>query len=220
MSLLPALSPFEQRRLAECELAVFQGKLVFQARDPAPPAVLERLRSLCSGPLPSELLELLGTCLGGRLDYDLPVTLGDRVVDLGFTELFYPGSDHYQDLWEWIEYEQESSGQETLDFLPFGGFEYCDRVYVQVRPGEGHGQVVAWKQGFPPAWELGEDRARVIAPGVRALFDQLRLCRPPGPESPTGREALEAVEAVSGEDPASQNLRRKLRGLILGEAPQ
>jgi len=85
-------------------------------------------------------------------------------------------SDGYHDLQGWIEHEQETGGGRPpwtathpqaarLTHLPFGGFEYTDRIYAIVEPGAEHGHIVAWKKGLPPAWThaLHEDSVSTIA---------------------------------------------------------
>lgn len=103
--------------------------------------------------MPDHLVRLWRTAFGGRLDYDLPVRFEDHVASLSFSELFFPGSSHYRDLWGWIEAQcefemdaAEEAGEDhdgKLRFLPIGGFEYLDRVFVDVTGGAHHGSVVS-----------------------------------------------------------------------------
>jgi hypothetical protein len=110
---------------------------------------------------------------------------------VSWIELFYSKSHKYRTLEGWlenqIEFEEELhsadpgawSGKTSL--LPIGGFEYCDRIYVNVTPGEGYGGVVAWKMGLPQAWKhrLHQDSSALVAPSLHEAFTP----------SPKGRSA-------------------------------
>ncbi|WP_252406521.1 hypothetical protein, partial [Acinetobacter pittii] len=77
--------------------------------------------------------------------YDLEVDYDGHRHPFSFSELFYPDSDGYHDLWGWIEHERELAAEAAaeegrdwngkLAYLPFGGFEYLERLYVCVEPG-------------------------------------------------------------------------------------
>jgi hypothetical protein len=183
------LSEEDIARMREHGLAVFCDRLILEAQPPIDDAQLAAVQQQLSGPMPDGLLQLWRTCFGGELEYDLLVDLGGQLTELSFSELFFPDSDGYFDLWGWmeraLEHEAEAAEEEgrehagKLDFLPFGGFEYLDRLYVQVREGPGHGSVVAYHQGLPPAWKLRahEDLAARVAEDVPALFAKLRLAQ-------------------------------------------
>jgi hypothetical protein len=112
---------------------------------------------------------------------------GGHQLDRAFLQ-WQPG---YHDLQGWIDHElelaeevAEDRGQPwkgKLDALPFGGFEYLDRVYAVVEPGDEHGHIIAWKQGLPPAWthRLHADSIATIAADLRSAFAALHL-----PEDP------------------------------------
>src|SRR5690606_24487545 len=98
------------------------------------------------------------------------------------------GSDGYHDLQGWIDHELELAQEAAagngaawngrLDYLPFGGFEYLDRIYVIVDPQHpDHGAVLAWKKGLPPAWRhrLHEDSLATVAGSVEGAFAALHL---------------------------------------------
>ena len=108
-----------------------------------------------------------------------------------FHRAFYSGSSAYNTLEGWLEhqleFEEELCGEKGIpfsgkaSFLPFGGYEYCDRMYINVCPGVGYGEVVAWKMGLPPAWKhrLHEDSSSVVAASLRRTFDELYLAVDP-----------------------------------------
>ena len=68
-----------------------------------------------------------------------------------------------------------------LTALPFGGFEYSDRIYVVVEPGADYGHVLAWKQGLPEAWAhaMHEDGLTTVAHDLYAAFAVLHLDEDP-----------------------------------------
>lgn len=188
-------------------IAVFENRLILDAQPPIDDDTLRAVAARCTGTLPPGLVTLWRTTFGGRIDY----RPGDQ---LSFTELFYPDSDGYQDLWGWIDHEAETSGTDRLRFLPFGGFEYLDRLYVDTAPGPEHGAVVYWQQGLPPGWELIEDdRAGAFAAGVPELFRRLALEDDPwGDEGAgTGSELRDAVDELAEEEP---DVAAKLRDLV------
>ncbi|MEU4620161.1 SMI1/KNR4 family protein [Actinoplanes sp. NPDC023801] len=185
-------------------IAVFADRLILDAQPPIDDETLQTVAARCSGPLPEALIALWRTSFGGQLDYQLD-------GQISFTELFYPESDGYDDLWGWIEHE---TGSEPCRFLPFGGFEYLDRLYVDTADGPGNGSVVYWQQGLPPGWELRQgDRADGLAPDVRALFGQLALEDDPweSGDADAGTEMRDAIEELSGPEP---RVAGKLRDLV------
>jgi len=169
-------------------IALFAGRVIFDAQPPMPEAQIEAVQAVCAGPLPPGLLALWRETAGGRLDYDLRLRMGGNDEAISWTELFWNGSDGYHDLQGWIDHDlelaQEAAAENgvawsgRLDYLPFGGFEYLDRIYVIVDPQHpDHGAVLAWKKGLPPAWRhrLHEDSLATVAGSVEGAFAALHL---------------------------------------------
>ncbi|AMM25584.1 hypothetical protein [Variovorax sp. PAMC 28711] len=166
-------------------------RVIFEAQPPMAEDVIAAVQEVCAGPLPQQLLALWRDTAGGRLDYDLTLAMNGNEEAISWSELFFNGSDGYRDLQGWIEHEQEiaeeaaieegHAWQGRLTHLPIGGFEYLDRIYVVVETGEAHGQVVAWKQGLPPAWthRLHEDGISPIAADLHGAFAALHLHEDP-----------------------------------------
>jgi len=182
--------------LREHGVVLFADRVIFDAQPPMPTQQIAAIQALCAGPIPQPLVELWRQTAGGRLDYDLSLLMNGNVESVSWSELFWDGSDGYRDLQGWIEFEQELAEEAAktegrlwsgkLTHLPFGGFEYLDRVYAVVEPGPEHGHIVAWKQGLPPAWThaLHEDGLSTIAPGLQGAFAALHLDE--DPLAPTG----------------------------------
>jgi len=209
----------ELAALAAHGLAVWGDRVIYDAQPPATAESVAEIEALCTGPLPDELRELWATAFGGEVDYDVSVRFGEHVAGLSFRELFYPGASTYRDLPGWIEHELDTGEVDRLDFLPIGGFEYLDRVYVQVARGEHHGSVVVWMQGLPPAWRLRlhEDSAARVAPDLRSFFTMLALDEDPFADSDdlrSGTEMAAALLPLEAAGPAGVSAARKLRALI------
>lgn len=222
------LSDRERRVVGEAGIALFADRLVLDSQPPIDDATLTAVAEDCAGPLPDPLVELWRTVFGGRLDYDLRADLGGHDVAVSFTELFYPDSGGYRDLWGWIQHERELAEKHQPDWsgrlvhLPIGGFEYLDRVYVHTAAGPDHGAVVCWQEGLPPGWELpAGDRAGWLADDVRQLFAQLVLEQDPWEaEGDAGAEIRDAIDELGDSgDPharaAAAKLRRLVRGTVL-----
>ncbi len=222
----------ERDALAQAQLSVFRDRVILKAQPPIEKAALTKIEKICGGALPPELASLWQTAFGGELNYDLRATFGEHQASLSFSELFYPKSRGYRDLWGWIEFELERAEDEAgekwnglLPFLPFGGFEYLERLYVRTEVGPRFGNVIVWGKGIPPAWtfRLHEDSQASLAPDVCALFDSLRLeCDPwtADPEKfPSGMAMLEAIAALktggSGGRTAAAKLEELVRSAIL-----
>ena len=184
-------TPDELSTLREHGIVLFADRVIFDAQPPMPQQQIDAVQALCSGPLPEALVALWRETAGGRLDYDLSLEMNGNLEGISWSELFWNGSDGYNDLQGWIEHEQElaqEAAEESgtpwsgkLTHLPFGGFEYTDRIYAVVEPGAAHGQIVAWKKGLPPAWThaLHEDTVNTIAPELLGAFAALRLDEDP-----------------------------------------
>ncbi|MFC4072050.1 ankyrin repeat domain-containing protein [Actinoplanes subglobosus] len=198
---MTALDEKDRWTAAEAGIAVFADRLILEARPPADDAALDAVAARCSGPLPEALVALWRVSFGGRIDYQLD-------GQISFTQLFHPGADGYHDLWGWIDHEAPGA---VVRFLPFGGFEYLDRLYVDT---VGDGRVRYWQQGLPPGWELTEgDRADDLAVDVRALFGQLALEDDPWEtdDADAGGDLRDAVDELAGEEPG---VAAKLRDLV------
>ncbi len=211
-------------------VVVFADRIILSAQDPISPEQLGQVAALCAGPIPAELLDLWGACFGGELDYDLPVRFGDHLAQFGMKELFYTGSPHYRDLLGWIEHEQELAAEaagarhlEPVRYLPFGGFEYLDRSYLDVGAGPHRGSVLAYMQKLPPAWRLRlyQNSVARVAPSPTAFFHQLVLEDDPwalSTDYPSGHDTAEVLNdlaskgAVAGR--AADKLRQHQRSLI------
>ncbi|MCC6812264.1 MAG: ankyrin repeat domain-containing protein [Deltaproteobacteria bacterium] len=227
-----AFAPAEREALADARLAVFRDRIILSAQPPIDPIDLGRIERRCAGPIPRALTDLWHTCFGGRLAYDLRVNFDGHEARFSFTELFYPDSDGYMDLWGWIEHEESlekeaahAAGRPasaTLNALPFGGFEYLERLYVLTSPGRQGGAIVAWRQGLPPAWnfDLNADAATRVADDVYALFDQLHLELDPWSvehsNEPTGIEMIDAIDGLATRGTAGKSAAEKLRSLVRG----
>ncbi len=177
--------------LREHGVVLFADRVIFDAQPPMPAQQIAAVQALCEGPIPDALVALWQLTAGGRLDYDLTLEMNGNLEAISWSELFWDGSDGYHDLQGWIDHEQElaqEAAQENgtpwngkMTHLPFGGFEYLDRIYAVVEPGAEHGHVVAWKQGLPPAWThaLHQDSINTVARDLHGAFAALRLNEDP-----------------------------------------
>jgi hypothetical protein len=181
----------EIARLRQHGIVLFAQRVIFEAQPPMAEADIDAVQAVCSGPIPEQLIDLWRVTAGGSLDYDLSIDMDGNREAIGWCELFYNGSTHYHDLRGWIEHELEIAQEAAehhsvswsgkLDALPFGGFEYCDRVYATVESGPSHGHILAWKHGFPPAWThcLHEDGVAGIGRDLHSAFAALHLSEDP-----------------------------------------
>ncbi|GIM93063.1 SMI1/KNR4 family protein [Paractinoplanes toevensis] len=211
------LTDSEQLTAAEAGIALWAGRLVLDAQPPVDDETLAEVAARCAGPLPAPLVDLWRTTFGGRLDYDLD-------AGVSFTELFYPDSDGYRDLWGWIDHECELAAEHRPDWdgrlthLPFGGFEYLDRIYLHTAPGPEHGAVVYWQQGLPPGWELtSDDRNGLLAADLTALFDRLALEQDPWAtdEADSGDAMRDAIDSLAeSSDQHARSAAEKLRHIV------
>lgn len=204
------------------DIAIFHDRLILDARAPITEENLAGIAARCAGPIPPGLLALWQTSFGGKIDYGLSVDFDGTIHEFSFTELFYPGSPHYHDLYGWIDHEAELAEEAggapgaPLRFLPFGGFEYLERLYVCVEPGPDHGAVFAFAQGLPPAWtlRLSHDAIARIADDVPGLFRLLDLPVDPATleeqDFGQGFEMWGAVTGIREDDPEHAALLTRL----------
>ncbi|MBS0426757.1 MAG: SMI1/KNR4 family protein [Proteobacteria bacterium] len=187
----------ERTTLRAHGIVLFAQRVIFDARPPMPQAQIDAVQALCAGPLTAGLLALWRETAGGQLDYDLRLRMGGNEEAVSWSELFWNGSDGYRDLQGWIDHElelaeeaAEEDGAEwdgKLSYLPIGGFEYLDRIYVIVDAlHPANGTVLAWKKGLPAAWQhrLHEDSLATLADSVEGAFAALHLDE--DPLAPTG----------------------------------
>lgn len=206
-------------------IVLFFDRVIFDAQPPMPTERIAAIEAQCAGPVPAALVALWSHTAGGRLDYDLSVSMNGNVEAVSWSELFWDGSSGYRDLQGWIEHEQELAAEAAdeeghvwngkLTHLPFGGFEYLDRIYAVVKPGAEHGSIVAWKRGLPPAWKhaLHEDGASTFAPDLRGAFAALHLDEDPlAPVSDyfSGQSLLEYLDDRCDGHGLERNLMEKL----------
>uniref|UniRef100_UPI00197EFEE5 SMI1/KNR4 family protein n=1 Tax=Burkholderia sp. Ac-20379 TaxID=2703900 RepID=UPI00197EFEE5 len=189
-------------------IVLFADRVIFDAQPPMPPEQIAAIQAQCDGPLPDALLALWRLTAGGSLDYQLSLPMNGNEEAISWTELFYNGSKGYHDLQGWIDHERELAETVAaergrtwgglLDVVPFGGFEYCDRVYVVTTPGApDHGHVLAWKQGMPATWHgmMHADGLATVATDLHAAFRALQLDGDPlGPDAEAGAELLDYLE--------------------------
>jgi len=223
------LTEREREALAEAEVAVFRDRLILDARPPVDEVTLKRVEKRCAGRIPMGLVELWRTAFGGRLDYDLRVRFGEHEHPFSFGELFFPGSHGYHDLWGWIEHEErlaaEASGplrklwRRRLDALPFGGFEYLERLYVLTAPGPDTGSVWAWTQGLPGwSFQLQRDSLARVASDVAGLFEALYLEADPWESNPpddgSGVQMVECLDRLEALGESGRGAAGKLRAMV------
>lgn len=184
-------SPAELATLREHGIVLFANRVIFDAQPPMAVEQIAAVQAQCAGPIPQPLLALWQHTAGGRLDYDLTLAMDGNQEAISWSELFFHDSEGYHDLPGWIAHEQEIAEEAAVEaghahsglltHLPIGGFEYLDRIYVVVEAGAEHGQVIAWKQGLPPAWthRLHEDGISPIAADLYGAFAALHLNEDP-----------------------------------------
>lgn len=220
---MPEFTPAQQQLLREHRLAWFAGRIIHDAQPPISAAHLAEVERRLGSPLPPELVALWRCAFGGRLDYELCVDYGGHLHPYSFNELFYPDSNGYHDLWGWLEHEQEcaaevaeENGQQwdgRVGFLPIGGFEYLERIYVCVEPEE-FGAVYAWSRALPPAWplRLHEDALTRVADDLTGLFALLGFDEDPFVEgADCGQELLEALDELAASGAEGEALAQRLQ---------
>ena len=164
----------ERIALREHGIELFADRVIFDAQPPMSEAAIAAVQDVCAGPLPPALLTLWRQTAGGRLAYDLSIAVetddGPRIEAISWCELSYNGNGRYRDLQGWIEHELELAEAMAedegcdwngkLDCLPFGGFEYCDRIYAVTAPdAPDRGGIVRFRH---------RDQADVVGLAVRA----------------------------------------------------
>lgn len=211
----------EIQSLRQHGIALFADRVLIEVQPPMSEARIDEIEAICAGPLPQALRELWRLTAGGELAYDLHAQMDGNEEALSWSELFYDGSDQYRDLAGWIEHEQEcaeeaaeESGESwdgKLRYLPIGGFEYCDRIYVYLGPGAQAGGIVAWKQGLP-GWThaLQQDGIATIADDLRGAFAELCLEEDPEDPDSTGIRVLEYLDERVADHGMPQALADKL----------
>jgi hypothetical protein len=185
------LTELEQQTLRSHGIVIMWDRVIYESQPPIDSATLAWVQERCTGPIPPGLLELWTVTAGGRIDYDVTISMGGGTQPFTWTELFYRGADTYFDLDGWITRELEMAEETaaehsttfagTLEWLPFGGFEYLDRAYVRTVPDDDHGAVLLWMRGLPAAWthRLHENTASGFAPDVQGAFGKFYLAEHP-----------------------------------------
>jgi len=215
----------ELAQLRSHGIALFARRVVFDAQPPMTQEQIAAVQAVCSGPLPPELLALWRLTAGGRVDYDLHLRMNGNEESVGWSELFWNGSDAFHDLQGWIAHELEGAKEAAaesdeawdgkLTLLPIGGLEDCDRIYAVVESGADYGHVLAWKQGLPAAWahEMHEDGMTTVSHDLCAAFDALHLDEDPlepAGEYFTGQTLLEYLDQRHQEHGLTIELMDKL----------
>lgn len=215
----------ELATLRDHGLVIFAKRVIFEAQPPMPAEDLVAIQEVCAGEIPKPLKDLWLTTAGGRLDYDLTVNMQGHEEAISFCELFYKDSDAYRTLQGWMEHEADSSAEAAeergeewdglLRYLPIGGFEYCDRIYVYVEQGPKYGEIIAWKMGLPPAWthQLHQDSVSAIGADLHEAFQNLVLqCDPLNPTETyyAGQSLFEYLDDRVESHGLSEELQEKL----------
>lgn len=168
-------------------IVLHRNRVIFEAAPPIAAEDLQWVEDRCAGPIPDELMAIWSVTAGGRIAYDVTVQMSGGEQSFSWVELFFRGAETYRDLFGWIEAELElleDACRESdiafpgkLQWLPIGGFEYLDRVYIRVQPGEDFGTVSLWMRGLPPAWvgRLHEDTTGFFAPNLDDAFARMGL---------------------------------------------
>ncbi|OYO22835.1 hypothetical protein CGZ93_07285 [Enemella dayhoffiae] len=121
-------------------------RVVHRAQPPITAADLARVEELIGAPVPDQLAELWRFTAGGELDHELWVPRDGNVECVSWTGLFYVGAEGYYDLIDWLDDQRELTTEEVAELgidwdgampaVPFGGFEYPDRLFVDRGSGE------------------------------------------------------------------------------------
>jgi hypothetical protein len=219
-------SAAERDALRAAKLAVFEDRIIFDAQPPIDDRTIAKVAKRWDGRIPDDLVALWRTTFGGALDYDLRAEFDGHEAAFSFTELFFPKSRAYHDLWGWIEHEERAAKEAArergtkwagrLPVLPFGGFSYLERAYALTSLTEAHGAVYAWMEGIP-GWTFQLQTASVtrIAPNVRSLFRMLALEADPfTSEDCTGLTMREHIDTLADLGSGGRSAALKLEDLV------
>jgi hypothetical protein len=162
MDTVSAFNELELGELRRHGFVLYNNRVIFDAQPPLSAQELADIQAKCAGPIPQELTDLWSITAGGSIAYDVYIELDGGTHSFSWTELFFNGAQTYFDLSGWIDRELEMLEESCLEqgkpfpgvlkLLPIGGFEYLDRVYVCVEPGDMYAHVAFWMQGLPAAW--------------------------------------------------------------------
>jgi len=184
-------NPTQLSALRDHGIVLFADRVIYDAQPPMSDSDIAKVQRQCAGILPPQLIRLWQSTAGGSLDYGLSLRMRGNQEAISWTELFYNDSSGYRDLQGWIDHELELLEQDAkengkafdgkLTYLPIGGFEYLDRIYICVTPGSEYGHVIAWKHGLPPAWRhrLHNDSIATVASDLELAFRALGLDEDP-----------------------------------------
>jgi hypothetical protein len=206
-------------------IVIYANRVIFNAQPPISSTTLAWVQERCAGPIPEQLLRFWSITAGGSIDYDANLEIEGASHGFSWTELFFEGADTYFDLPGWVTRELEGlqeSCEESgrafsglLSWLPIGGFEYLDRVYVCVAPGEQYGSVAFWMRGLPAAWthRLHENSMATVAATLNDAFAKLYLESHPDDDSDPykhGNELFEYLDERINGHGLSQSLAERL----------
>lgn len=225
MQQVVSFSDDENEVLRKLGIVVYRGKLILDARPSITDKEIADVEEKIGCKVPAELLALWKTSFGGSLDYNYRVTFGNHVYMASLQELYFPESDHYHDLYGWIDSELEASQEAAIDddesffvytpYLPFGGYEYLQRAYVSLLPEE-YGAVIFYARGIPWKGRLNEDKADLVASSLNELFDQLTLDQDPFSEKIDEYAAgLRMVKRISEFEADHPEIAEKLKQLVI-----
>lgn len=210
----------EQKALATAKVAVWEDRIICNAQPPITARQLKAVESKCVGKLPKDLVSLWKTAFGGELAYDLRVVPldGTGEISVSFSELFFPGSNHYRDLDGWIEHEKELRDDVVppLAMLPIGGAEFYSRVYVNTGNTDPYGSVWSYVQGIAIGqFGTRQDSIAHLAPSLRALWKELSLnVDPRSSVDATGTALLDRIATIGKLGPAGRTAAAKLQKLV------
>lgn len=180
----------ELEELKRHKIVIFADRVIFNARPPMTQSEMRAISAQCLSEIPEPLIELWSLTAGGEVNYDLTCTMDGYEEGISFTELFFNGSNSYRDLQGWIDYEKEMLYEDEcsedselkfedlkLDLLPIGGYDYSNRIYVDLRPGEKYGRIGVMKLRYPPGCDdlMTEDGSCFIGKDLYEAFGQLYL---------------------------------------------
>lgn len=213
----------EEELLDKKQIKIFRDRIILDAQPSIDDQTIAKIEEFLVGPIPEDFLSLWRISFGGSLDYDVPTELDGVPHNVAMAELFFPESEHYSDIWGWIEKEIEildidakENGREfggKLAHLPFAGFEYSDRVYVTVEPGDNYGEIVHYTAGNP--W-FGSEGAGHVASSIQETFDMMRLPRNLDllDDFDRGMDYIRVLEELKEEGSVGEALSKKLESIL------